>query len=386
MADIWSKTTPWFGPDKQTEKVWPRFLCRNPSCKNVGQSHPGCQCGAPSFAKQSKNLEYDASGGAVGRFCDIDQPHQESCPHYASGGEVEENRRFAHDPASAVDLAIAHHGLHHLLTKSGHSQSPDPHRPAHDHMDAHRAGSRAVHSAGHALFDGKNHHESKPEEESHRSGALALGKHLDSIRENPMSALDVGGTLGQALPNHAAMIGAKQAAASNYFNSIRPQPISGESPLDTPMPPDKATQAAYERQLGIANDPLSVMRHTKAGTLLPDDIRTLRAVHPRLADGMAAKATEGLIDSKTRGDTLSDRHRQGLSELLGQPLDSLDSQPYLAAIQRANGVPMGAQQSQGPSHLAGKKSGATAQTQKTIEKVDSLYETPIEARLAGRRS
>jgi hypothetical protein len=306
----------------------------------------------------------------------------EGCEHYASGGEIEQNRQFHHDPGLAAEAAVAHHGLHHLLTKTGHSRSPDRLKPLHEHMDAHRKGIQALHDSAHGMFGDKPHEMTKAEKEAFYAEADALGKHLESVRLNPASAMEVGGGIGEHAPEHAAMIAAKQAMASNYFDAIRPQPIAPSSPLEPQMGPDKTTLQAYQRQLGIANNPLSVLGHARRGTLLPDDMKTVQTLYPKLAQGLAAKATEGLIEAKSKGAKLSARHMQGLSELLGQPMDSLDSQPMLAAIQFANMPKVG--ESQGMPQGKGKKSGATAETQKTMKRVDDLYQTPLERLQTGK--
>src|SRR5665213_2708296 len=120
----WTPETPWVKSDKETVAVWPKYVCRNPSCKSYGKSHPNCKCGAPpSLRSQYKALEY-AKGGQV-HFCSTISPHHEDFEHYAEGGQVEANQEFEQNPDLSLDHSIVAHGLLHLLTKTGHSRSED---------------------------------------------------------------------------------------------------------------------------------------------------------------------------------------------------------------------------------------------------------------------
>lgn len=64
---------------------FPDFVCRNPSCPSVGQSHPNCRCGAPGTV----GSHHYAEGGDIGDFyCSTDRPHLEGCQYLAEGGEA----------------------------------------------------------------------------------------------------------------------------------------------------------------------------------------------------------------------------------------------------------------------------------------------------------
>ena len=248
----WTPETPWVKSNKQTIAHWPTYVCRNPNCKNVGRSHPNCKCGVPSFAAQSRALEYDAEGGEVGRhFCAHDGTHEMNCEHFAEGGQVEANQEFEAHPGLALDHAIVAHGLLHALTRTGHSKSENMNKPAEDFRDHANRGRKAVKSHADAHFQPKPEHPAVD-----KSEIEALRSHLDSIRENPAQLLDSPGLPG--LPAHNAALGAKAAAASEYFDALKPkQTIPG--PLDDTTPPDKLSDQNYRRQLGIAERPLSIL-------------------------------------------------------------------------------------------------------------------------------
>src|ERR1700722_1592408 len=111
--------------------VWPDYVCRNPSCKSYGHSHPGCKCGSPMGADQY------AQGGCVGI-------HNEDCIHFASGGQIEEQTKFETDPIHAIGHAALSTGLLGLLTKTGHSKSEDPHRHFDEFHKAYKAGNKTL--------------------------------------------------------------------------------------------------------------------------------------------------------------------------------------------------------------------------------------------------
>lgn len=370
----WSTTTPWVKSNKQTAAYWPPYVCKNPNCKSYGHSHPNCKCGAPSFAQQSRNLEYDAEGGEVGRhFCAGLDAHQESCEHFADGGQVEANQEIGANPALTVDHAVVAHGLLHALTRTGHSKSENLNRPAEDFIEHAHRGRKALRSHAEHHFDSK--HELP---ESHGGETEALKTYLAGIRNNPSQLLETGSLPG--LPDHSAALGAKAATASDYFDAIKPkQALPG--PLDPVVPPDKMAEQNYNRQLGIAERPLSILAKVRDGTIIPSDLQTLSTLYPNLAQSIQSQAFEALVSAKTNGTKIPYKHKMGLSFLLGQPLDATMTQSAMQAIMQANA---GAQtESQG---MPGKRSkeGATAATQKTISKVDDLYKTSLEKIQTGK--
>ncbi len=361
----WSPTTPWLGAKKKTAADWPTYVCQNKSCKSYGKSHPNCKCGAPYAALQKEHPgEFHADGGEI-HFCKQSGTHDPSCDHFADGGQIQANTEFEASPGLALDHSIVSHGLLHALTKSGHSKSDNLNKPTEDLIDHAHRGHRSLKSHAENHFNSKHEHP-----ESHKDEISGLKNHLDSIRQNPEQLLDVGGFPG--LPGHSAALGAKAAAASDYFDTIKPkQPLPG--PLDPVMPPDKLAEQNYRRQLGIAEKPLSILNKVRNGTILPSDMQTLVAIYPDLAKSIQSQAFESLVSAKTKGIKISYAHKMGLGIVLGEPLDATMTPQAMQAIMKANA---GAQtESQG---MPQKKAGATAATQKTIAKVDDLYKTSLE--------
>ena len=214
------------------------------------------------------------------------------------------------------------------------------------------------------------------QEMAKESSRNELKEKLNSIRTNPSQLLGVSGNLGHYLPNHAVQLGAMSATATEYLESLRPKPIQG-SPLDAPQKPDPISEDAYNRQLDIANHPLSVIGSIRRGTLRPQDMTTLHTIYPKLAQALVSKIGEEIINHKSKGMDVPYGHLLSLSMVLGQPLDgSMTSQAMMAIISSA----AGAQSQQAPHQKA-----PTAQALKQINKVDQMTATDLQAREMGRK-
>lgn len=207
----------------------------------------------------------------------------------------------------------------------------------------------------------------------------ALKKELEDLESNTDALMSVGGSLGHYLPDHGAEIGVLTASALNYLQSLKPQQ-SQPSPLDRMSHPDPSAEAKYNRQLDIAQQPLLAMQNLKNGTLLPDDIATVKTIYPGLFKSMTDKASEQMIDYKSKGKDIPYHQRISLSLLLGQPLDSTLTPQGMQAIMNSSKGQQAQQQAEkakGPS----KASGAELSQ---INKVNSMFKTPLQDREMDR--
>jgi hypothetical protein len=334
--------------------------CRNPNCKSHGIPHPNCKC-------YGRDMAF-AEGGQV-----CSGAHEEGCEYYADGGEIEQNNQFVQNPMAALDHVGAQHGLHHLLTKLGHNgRSENKFKHLEDYKDSLKRGKKRVEEHTSNIMTPKKH-----KIEHDHEGIQSLKNHLNEIQLNPEKAFDVGGNLGSVFPDHAAALGAKTAQSLNYLESIKPMP-NQSGPLDPVMSVSKAKEAQYNRQLAIAQNPMIVMSHVKSGTVLPQDLKTLNNVYPELARSMIEKAGEAVIDAKNKKTAIPFKTRQGLSMLLGQPLDFTQTPQAMQAIMKANGSE---QMPQGPQKQPKKATGVELNQ---INKVDEQLATPDQKRLMGK--
>lgn len=342
--------------------------CINPTCKSFGKSHPNCLCYSGPGGSSLEQGHF-AQGGQV-----CNGPHHESCEYFADGGQIIENQKFQNQPQDSLDHVGAQHGLLHLLTKTGHNgRSENQHKHLEEYIDNSRRGHKAVDSHISKLIGPE-----KMDLDEDKDGIEALKNHLNDLQLNPEKALNVGGQLGSILPMHAAALGAKTANAMNYFQSLKPT-SSQNSPLDPVIPPLKSVESNYDRQLSIAQNPLSILKHIKNNTVQAKDLTTLHTLYPALAQSMINKAGEALIDAKQKNVAIPYRQKQGLSSLMGQPLDSCMSVPVMQAIIKAN-TPTQAPQSQG------KPKKASGNELKQIDKTNEMIATPDQARQLDRKS
>jgi len=341
--------------------------CINPTCKSFGKSHPNCLCYAGPGGSSLENSHF-AKGGCVG-------PHKSDCEHFADGGQVEEQTKFMNNPQDSIDHVAAQHGLLHLLTKLGHNgRSENEHKHLEDYLDASKRGHKKI--EGHVKnLIGKEKLDISPDKESRE----ALKKHIDELNQDPSKMLDIGGKLGGTLPLHAAVLGSRAANAVNYLKGLKPTPHNN-SPLDTSQPVDKASENHYNRSLDIAQTPHLILQNLKDGTIKPSDLATLKNLYPDLAQSITEKAGDALIDAKTNGTEIPYHQKQGLSQLLGQPLDSTMMPQNMQAIMLANS---GAQSNQSQGKPNKKASGVEL---KQLNKTGDLLATADQSRLMDKKS
>lgn len=259
-------------------------------------------------------------------------------------------------------------------------KDPHPHgfRTSVKYLDSAIKGHNQVHESFKHLL-GKPKEEMKPDVAARES----LSKHLDELHTNPDELLNVGGSLGHYLPMHAITLASHAVSATQYLSGLKPQ-RQQLAPLDAEESVDKQDQATYNRQLDIAQNPLLIVQHIQDGTLLPQDLTTLATIYPGLHKKMVTQGLESLIDAKTHDVAIPYKQKQTLSMLLGQPLDFTQSSAAAQAIIMSQAPQKMAQQEQAKGKI--QKSGASAATQRTIEKTDALYQTPQEARQIKHRA
>lgn len=344
-------------------------ICLNPACKYYGHSHPNCRC--------------YAEGGKVGNFCSFDSMHDSSCPFYSHGGNV-----HAYNPpplyAEGGDVAPDHTGLtmgHYaqnrglldLLSKAGHSNSPDGMRHIDEYLGAAEKSKKQVH--GHV----SNLYSKKVQVEPRETAGLRA--HIDELEANPSKMLDIGGNLNTSMPEHGIEIAATAARAMEYFKNIKPKGQQA-TPFDKVSPPDKQAELAYNRQLHVAENPSIVLQHLHDGTLLPQDLVTIKTIYPHLLEDLIKRVTDDVIN---KSGEVPYKQRLAMSLLVGQPTDFSQTSAAKQAIM-ASAAPQQQQRLQTPqknSHGHVEKTPTNAAL-KQIDKVDQLAETPLESRLVNK--
>lgn len=203
-----------------------------------------------------------------------------------------------------------------------------------------------------------------------------LDKRLKDFKTNPLLLMNSGSTLGKMMPSHAQALAQTAAVASNYLNGMRPVEQKN-SPLDSPIPISKAQKYSFNRNLSIAQQPLAILDHIKNGTLLPQDIQTLKTIYPSYYSKMSQEVMNAMTDHLSKGGSMSSQLKQSVSQFVGQPLDSTLTQSSMASILMANAP-------KSPMTQMGKPKKTSQSTTRATDKLASLYQTPGQARQAGR--
>lgn len=176
-------------------------------------------------------------------------------------------------------------------------------------------------------------------------------------------------TLATHFPNQSMAIDTAKSRIYSYLSGIKPQPQNG-LPFDVDHK-NHAKENSYNRALDIANKPLSVLDHVHAGTILPEHISHLNAMYPEVKSHLVKKITEKMIESKSKGHVPSYRVRQGLTMLMGSPMDTTFTQQAIAAAQpQPNPQP--------PVDTNGKMKGGKA-TAASMNKQAKSYQTASQA-------
>lgn len=208
-----------------------------------------------------------------------------------------------------------------------------------------------------------------------------LKEHLKSVRANPDSLLDIGGNLSHYLPDDAVQVAQLAGNSSSYLNSIEPKP-SQMGQLDPITPPSAPAVSNYNRQLDIANQPLLALQHLKHGSLVPQDLNTIKTLYPGLYDSFKKHAFDQMVDAKTNQMEIPHHQKIGLSMLMGQPLRSTLTPQSMQAIQQSNSTQ---QQSSTKSGAPGKPKKASGVELKQIDKVNDMYQTTLQARSLDKK-
>lgn len=221
-----------------------------------------------------------------------------------------------------------------------------------------------------------------PEQLIPKAAALKdLSDRIDHLASNFNSQLEIGQNLQHYMPDHAQAAASTAGAAIGYLQSLKPtQPQM--SPLDTPGVISKAAQYKYDRQLAIAQQPLMVLKHAADGTLIPQDITTIKTIYPTVLANMQQNLSQELIQHTSGGSIVPYKQRYGLGMILGQPIDSTMTQGALQSAIHANAGASAAAQAQNASPKPHKQSQANISQQ---EKVNSMSATPLQARAMQRK-
>lgn len=201
-----------------------------------------------------------------------------------------------------------------------------------------------------------------------------LKKKLDELQEKPEDLLNTGGDSHYYLPDQGGAFGSVAARAVQYLQTLKPN-LTPQGLLDAPRKPNDFEVAKYDRALDIAEQPLTVLKHMNHGTLLPEDVISLRTIYPSLYSSLSQKIVNQIIDLKDKKNSIPYPKRMTLSLFLGQPLDSTLTPQAIQGIQMSGQIA----QSQPQAPQQRKKHSMTA-----LNKLSGSFATPDQARQTKR--
>lgn len=205
-----------------------------------------------------------------------------------------------------------------------------------------------------------------------------LDSQLKEFQTQPEKMAGVGDHLNHYMPDHGAQIAASSMNAVNYLNNLRPGSVKA-APLDNNLPSSPVAKARYNTALDIANDPMILMSKMKEGTVTPNDIMDVRAMYPQLYQGLATKVMIEMTNHMAKGDSVPYKTRLGLSQFLGQAMDSTLTP---GAIMSA--------QIQGPGSSDQQQAAQSQQPKqhntKALNKVSMEYNTPAQNRVSRQQA
>lgn len=322
--------------------------CKNSACKSHGRPHPNCQCYPGRFAE----------GGKVDHHCSEMREHKKNCSYYAEGGNVE-----APDHQHDVSCYLSH-GAHSILDL----QDVHPEKALDHYHGAIRKGHKNLESEIESVFS-----EGKYVDQDHSKFIKRIDEWLEkggidhNIQEeiyaqNSPQNFAEGGKVGKneregILNNHPItefypeqnlMLQTAKGRISGYLNGLRPQKNQPKLAFD--LDPDtKQQKKSYDRALGIAVHPMSILRKIKKGVLDKEDLTHFQSMYPELGEKLNQKLVERITKDQLNGKKPKYKVRQSMSLFLGVPLNAEMLPQNIAAAQSVFKTPTAQPQQNGPA-------------------------------------
>lgn len=252
-----------------------------------------------------------------------------------------------------------------------------------DHATTMEKGAKAMSRGVEALFKAGgneyfNYLASEKEREKLRKYMDDSGGFAQEIQdqEQQPEGFAKGGEINQAkMPNVVAEVypdqnialSAARGRVSNYLNSMRPVKNGAKLPYDADHR-DPEKEREYNKVLDLANQPLSILKHIKDGSLLPKHVKHMTGMYPELHQELSKKITAEMTKHQL-DETKKPPYkvRQALSLFLGTSLDSTTTPASIMAAQNV----FAQQKAQRAQPMA---------SSPAISKMDDSSRTPDQAR------
>lgn len=249
--------------------------------------------------------------------------------------------------------------LDHLQRQNSHDPRHEQRARSLGQLERHSNATTArVHSSVQRFYEGGEVEQRPYEHDVHDTM-----DDIQNLANNPEALVDrihsQTAALADMAPQVTQAINDTATRAVQYLGTKVPPPTDQFALDGEPKARPKAQVAAFQTALDTINDPLSVLKHVKDGTLTSTQVEALSHVYPKLYDEIRAHA---LAELTHHTDKLLFSQKTALSKLVGTPLVRQLSQPTLAA----NQVSMAATTAQDE---AGSASKAARPSQKGLSKL-----------------
>lgn len=192
--------------------------------------------------------------------------------------------------------------------------------------------------------------EKRKEERSRAAAFLNRREELAELTTNPEVAskrlTEALLPMQDAAPETTRALADKTLAAAQflYAKMPKPPPSVEQSLTHKAWKPSEAEIVRWERYLRAVEDPQSVLRHLQRGTVSPEEVETLKAIYPKLYQGVVDELNDNL--PQLRRD-LPRKTRTQLSLWFGVPVDATMAPDFVSMIQSIHIAEEIAQQPQG---------------------------------------
>lgn len=197
-----------------------------------------------------------------------------------------------------------------------------------------------------------------------------LAQHIKQYQVNPEAVTAVPSP-DHYLPAHTVALGSTIHAISTLLNTIDPNQ-GPKAPLDRKPQLNSTQKAQYDRILDIAQQPLTVLKDIKDGSVTSHDVLTLKCIYPELYDTLKSKLMSEVVDMTSKEEAIPFSKVMALSVFMQTPLESSLMPIAIAMAQPAPEMPPQAPNSPSGKSLATNKGNGMLKGAKS-------YQTPIQA-------
>lgn len=196
---------------------------------------------------------------------------------------------------------------------------------------------------------------------------------INEISSHPELFMDAMDNATSSLYPHAPnVVGQIQQTAGNAIGFLQgkiPRPVE-TGPLSTEFVPSQADMGKFMHYYSVVNDPIMSLKELRMGTLGPDTIETMTAVHPKLYEDMKQQVMDKVLEKRAG---IPYQKRLMLSMFLQEPLDISMSPSSMLTTQGVYASPAKSNDSTGATNS---KAGSTTKLAKL--NVASRAKTPLQ--------